>query len=230
MSTEKNFKSFKISIVFDNKSIDNRYLTGFGFSVLIYNYLTSNYSLFDIGGNLNILIHNLKILKLEIIDIKKIILSHHHYDHSGGIFKIIKENPKIEVYVPESDVKNYQSQFQNSKIIGNFKITEIEKNIFLSDQYGTSLKEQALYLKTRLDDIVILVGCAHPGLEKFLLNAKNLGSIKAVIGGFHGFQKFSYLKDIETIGACHCTAYIDNIKKRFPNQFKKVYVGTSFIF
>ena len=49
-------------------------------------------------------------------------------------------------------------------------------------------KEQALFLKTKENELIVIVGCSHPGLEKFILKAQELSSIKAIIGGFHGFR------------------------------------------
>ena len=98
---------------------------------------------------------------------------------------------------------------------------EIDQNIYSSGQIGKSIKEQALLLKTRNNEIIILVGCAHPGLENFIMKAQEVSKVIAVIGGFHSFQKYSYLEGIDFIGS---------IQKRFPDQFKQICVGNSFSF
>ncbi len=226
----KNIQSFRIDIVFDNRSIKNEFLEGFGFSALIYNYFTGNFLLFDTGGNSEILIHNFKSLNIDIKEIKKIIISHDHFDHSGGLEGIYNINSEIEIYIPFETYTNYKSKFPNSKINKISNSIVIEKNVYSSGQLGTSLKEQAIYLKTLKNEIIILVGCAHPGLENIIVDANKFGNIKAIIGGFHNFRKYSYLKNIQFIGACHCTTHINDIKKRFPNQYKEIFVGSSLIF
>jgi len=218
----KNIQSFRIDIVFDNRSIKNEFLEGFGFSALIYNYFTGNFLLFDTGGNSEILIHNFKSLNIDIKEIKKIIISHDHFDHSGGLEGIYNINSEIEIYIPFETYTNYKSKFPNSKINKISNSIVIEKNVYSSGQLGTSLKEQAIYLKTLKNEIIILVGCAHPGLENIIVDANKFGNIKAIIGGFHNFRKYSYLKNIQFIGACHCTTHINDIKKRFPNQYKEI--------
>ena len=72
------------------------------------------------------------------------------------------------------------------------------------------------------------MGCTHPGLENYILKAQEMGDIKAIIGGFHGFNKYSYLDGIDIISPCHCSIHIDEIQKRYPNQFRKMCVGDSF--
>ena len=56
----ENSLSFRIYIVFDNRCEKQGFLTGFGFSALIYNNFTKNYLLFDTGGNAEVLFYNIK--------------------------------------------------------------------------------------------------------------------------------------------------------------------------
>jgi len=46
-----------------------------------------------------------------------------------------------------------------------------------------------------------------------------------IIGGFHGFNEFNLLEDLEFICPCHCTAHKEDIKRIFPNKFVKCGVG-----
>ena len=89
---------------------------------------------------------------------------------------------------------------------------------------GTFIKEQSLIIKTE-KGLVVLVGCSHPGVDKILERVREmkLGKIYAIIGGFHGFNKLDKLKDIEIVGACHCTQKLNEIKK-LPN-FKEINAG-----
>ncbi len=224
-------QSFKIYIVFDNKCHKPGFLPGFGFSVLIYNYFTENFSLFDTGGSGDILIHNIKKFNVDISAINNIIISHAHLDHAGGLANILHINPNIKVYVPNDEEKGFSDAFPNNQIYGCSDMTEIEKNLFISGQItGSFIPEQSVFLKTEDNEFVVLVGCAHPGLEKFIIKARNISRIRAIIGGFHGFKDFSYLKDIDFIGACHCTQYYNSIKETYPNQFKRICVGDNYSF
>ncbi len=224
--------SFEIKIVYDNICHEKGFLMGFGFSALIYNHFTQNYLLFDTGGKNEVLFHNIKKFNVELSDIKKVIISHSHFDHAGSLREIYNRNPEIEIYVTKSDEYAFKSAYPEAEIYGASSLMKIEKNVFSSGNFDWShINEHALFLKTIEDEIIILVGCAHPGVEHFILKAKEMDyEIKAIIGGFHGFRKYSYLKDIEIIAACHCTRYRDEIKSKFPNQFKQICVGTSLIF
>ena len=42
-------------------------------------------------------------------------------------------------------------------------------------------------------------------------------NIVGIVGGFHGFNNFSIIEDLDYICPCHCTALIKDLKKTFPN-------------
>jgi len=222
--------SFEIKIAFDNSKIEDRFISDFGFSVLVYNNFTDNYLLFDTGSNGEALIHNIKQFDIEISDISKVIISHNHFEHIGGLDGVYDKNPSIEIYVPIENLISYKRKYPKSEVIGVSDIKEIEQNIYSTGQLGNYLKEQAMFLKIEENNLIAVVGCSHPGLDEIFAKGKQIGKIKAVIGGFHGFRKFGILEDIDFIGACHCTQHIDLIKQRFPDQFKSIYVGDSLVF
>ncbi|MFX1340785.1 MAG: MBL fold metallo-hydrolase [Promethearchaeota archaeon] len=224
--------SFDIKIVYDNLCHEKDFLMGFGFSALIFNHFTQNYLLFDTGAKSDVLFNNLEMFNVDITDIKKVVISHSHLDHAGSLREIYNLNPKIEIYVTKGDENAFKSAYLNAKIYGTSSLMEIEKNIYSSGHFDWShINEHALFLKTIKNEIIIIVGCAHPGLEQFILRAKELnGRIKAVIGGFHGFRNFSYLENIELIAACHCTRYREEIYRKFPKQFKNLCVGQNLTF
>ncbi len=226
----KPYSSFEISIVFDDKCPKPGFLTGFGFSALIFNYFTEVYSLFDTGGKSNVLIHNIKKCNVDISSIKNIIISHNHHDHAGGLEGILQINPDINIYVPINNLKSFSRTFPDSKVHGISEMLEFEKNFIISGQIKDFIPEQSVFLKTKDNELIILVGCAHPGLEKFITKAQSVSKIKAIIGGFHGFRKLSYLENIELIGACHCSRNVNLIKKTFPEQFKRICLGDNYSF
>ena len=116
--------------------------------------------LFDTGFDENTVIHNAELLKKDLSVVEKVILSHFHGDHTGGLIKLRKTymdiNPKAfsQVYVAEGFFEQrYDAEGNLRGFIGGFnevdsflsatqelginfiiinKPTEISKNLFLS--------------------------------------------------------------------------------------------------
>jgi 7,8-dihydropterin-6-yl-methyl-4-(beta-D-ribofuranosyl)aminobenzene 5'-phosphate synthase len=220
---------FSISIVFDNKCVNEGFLSGFGFSALLHNHLSDNYLLFDTGGNGDVLVHNIKQVGVDPNMIEKVIISHNHHDHMGGLTGFYAQNQNIELYIPDN-FNHYERNFPLAQVHLSRQVKEIDDSVFISGPIGNSIREEALFCENKEGNYIILVGCTHPGLENFIMMARKRGKIEAVIGGFHGFHKYSYLEGINFIGACHCTSHVSEIRNRFPNHYKKVCVGDTFSF
>ena len=142
--------SFDIKILYDNKCVKEGFLPGFGFAALIYNTFTKNYLLFDTGGNSKTLIHNINKFNINISKITKVIISHNHGDHVGGLDGIYNLNPNIEIYIPIAHQNAYHRNFKLANVVGVSEFIEIESNVFISGQFGgLYTKEQSLFLKLR---------------------------------------------------------------------------------
>ncbi len=78
----------KITVICENSVLNPLPLIGeHGLSMLIEG--VSGVTLFDTGQGLGI-INNFKVLGKDISAIKKIIISHGHYDHTGGLLQLLK--------------------------------------------------------------------------------------------------------------------------------------------
>jgi len=183
----------KLTIVYDNNAKPG-FKCGWGFSCFIE---TKNKKkvLFDTGDNPKKLLFNLNKLDIYPKDIDILIISHEHWDHTGGMSGIVNINPDVRVVMPNA--------FSEP--------AEIEDDIYTTGPLSNTVIEQSVVVKTNKGNFVI-TGCAHPGLKKILQAASKFGRIYGVIGGFHGFLDYELLKDIEFIGACHCTQHIKEIK------------------
>ncbi|MBN1802067.1 MAG: MBL fold metallo-hydrolase [Candidatus Lokiarchaeota archaeon] len=222
--------SFEIQIVYDDICAKDGYVMDFGFSTLILDKITGDQILFDTGSNGKILLHNLKIANINPMEISTVIISHDHFDHAGGLFELSKKNHDFQIIVPETACNRYKEAFPNLQVQGVGNSMEIKPNMISSGQFGGAIKEQALFLRINSRKIVMLVGCTHPGLESFLLAARESNEVIAIFGGLHGFRKFSLLEGIKIIGACHCTQHRQMIKEKYPRSFKEVCVGSIFKF
>ncbi len=212
----------RITIIYNN--IAKRGLkSGWGFSCLIEE--KKKKILFDTGCDGSDLLFNLRELGYNVEDINIIVLSHQHWDHTGGLFDVLNLNNKLEVFVLESFSENLKDEIRKRA-----KLREVkgEQRIFGS-VYTTGLvkdnpDEQSLILETG-KGVVVLVGCSHPGVARILEIARRYGKVYGIIGGFHGFSDFYILAGVMVIGACHCTQYIDEIRYRFPSQFREIRAG-----
>lgn len=201
----------RVIIVYDNNAMPG-FKSGWGFSCLIETE-EKRRMLFDTGDNPKKLLFNLNKLKIKPKEIDALVISHEHWDHTGGMPGILKANPGIKVIMPNA--------FSGPE--------QIEKNIYTTGPLLNSVMEQSLAVSSLKGNIVI-TGCAHPGIKRILQAASGFGRIYGIIGGFHGFSDYELLKDMGFIGACHCTQHIKEIKKQFPNQYKEVRAGDVLLF
>ncbi|MBW2980509.1 MBL fold metallo-hydrolase [Candidatus Woesearchaeota archaeon] len=180
--------------------------------------------LFDTGGKADVLSHNMEQMGIKQEQIKKLVLSHDHWDHIGGMDAVLRKD--LDVYILSTfskETKNFISQ--KAKLIETTEMKEISKDVFTTGIISNGMDEQSLVLKTG-KGLVVLTGCAHPGVDRIIEKVSELGNIHAVIGGFHGFNKLEMLKDIEFLAACHCTEHLDEIKQMYPETFKEISAGT----
>ncbi|MFH1594309.1 MAG: MBL fold metallo-hydrolase [Candidatus Omnitrophota bacterium] len=178
----------QIKILFDSVALDNRFLTGWGVS-----YLIDGKILFDTGEKSSSLLKNMKNMDVDISNLKAVIISHDHWDHRGGLWGILKKNPKLKVYICPRFSKRSKNRIvsHGGQLIEVDKFTQICKNIYTTGEIGGKyngkhMPEQALVLKTS-KGISILTGCAHPGIMRIIENAKQniAGNVYLVMGGFH---------------------------------------------
>jgi 7,8-dihydropterin-6-yl-methyl-4-(beta-D-ribofuranosyl)aminobenzene 5'-phosphate synthase len=195
----------KIIIIYDNEA-EPGFAAAWGFSCLVK---ARQNLLFDTGGEGKILLFNMSLLKIDPKSVNKIVISHNHWDHKGGVKDLLRVNKNAELFHPTS--------FSNP--------TKVCPAVYSTGAMGSLIKEQSLVVKTSKGNVVI-TGCAHPGLGRIIKRAESLGKVYAVIGGFHDFSSLEKLKEIELIAPCHCTKHKQKIQQRYPEQFKRIGAGS----
>ena len=68
---------------------------------------TKNHKLLVDTGASDAFIHNAKVLGIDLTKIDTVILSHGHYDHSGGILSFVKMNPNAKIYMQKNAAGQY---------------------------------------------------------------------------------------------------------------------------
>lgn len=181
-----------LTIVYNNVPSDTRLTTAWGFSCFIEG--TEKTILFDTGGDGSILLSNMKKLKLNPKNVDAVILSHIHGDHVGGLWSLLQKNNKTIVYLPESFPNSFKQRAEKmcKGVISVSQPIEICKNVWSTGELGRWMREQSLVINTRVG-LVIVTGCAHPGIVNITREAKKLlkKEIYLVTGGFHliGYSK-----------------------------------------
>ena len=89
-------KKIKLTILVDNYVDSQKLKAEHGLSILIE--ADNEKILFDCGQS-DLILSNAKVLGIDLNGITKIVLSHGHYDHSGGFLPLLKYlNREIDVY------------------------------------------------------------------------------------------------------------------------------------
>lgn len=199
----------KITILYDNETLQKNLRSDWGFSCLVE--VDDKRILFDTGANGAILLGNMRTLKINPTIIDEVVISHEHWDHTGGLATFLKINP-VPVYTPVS-CRDFQAAPELIRVSGP---AAIHKDIYLTGELKKI--EQSLIINTAAG-LVIVVGCSHPGVDTILNATAQLGKPIALIGGLHGFNRFELLRDLHLICPTHCTQYISEIKSRFPDKY-----------
>lgn len=213
---------FRLTVIYDNKASQD-FTGSWGFAALIE---TSRETLlFDTGWDGTLLLRHMNRLNIDPAGIGKLILSHQHWDHIGGLPEVLQANPGLEVYVPASFSKNLKKEIEKRATLIEIKEPiEISQGIRSTGELGDKVKEQALILSTE-KGCYVLTGCAHPGLAAILDTASRYGKVKGIIGGLHDNEEFERLRGMELIAAGHCTVHREKIKEIFPAKFIEIEVG-----
>ena len=208
----------KITIVYDNEAVRPELRADHGFACLVETEGTPAI-LFDTGARGSILKHNMAALGVDPGSIGTVVISHRHSDHAGGLSDVIEASKDVEVFLPESFMTGIAAR-RVTRVGGPL---EIRPGVYITGELSGI--EQSLVLATG-NGLVVLVGCAHPGMYNILRAASGFGEVWGVIGGFHGFQDFHLLDSLSLICPCHCTVYRQEIVRLCGERCRNCGVGT----
>lgn len=204
-----------ITILYDNTIYDARLRADWGFAALVE--YGGHTVLFDTGGNGSILMGNIEQLGVDLQAIDAIVLSHIHDDHTKGLQSVLDTGITPTVYVPAAFPAAFKKNVQaHTDLVEVADPVEIFPGLHSTGEVGSSIVEQALVVETRAG-IVVITGCAHPGIVQIVRQAKAVagGQVALVVGGFHLLdyssdrveQIVADLRELEVQRVCptHCT-------------------------
>ena len=109
-------KDLRITTLVEDTTLNGRLLAEHGLSFWIE--YGDKRILFDTGQS-DILVQNAKVLGINLAEVNAIVLSHGHYDHTGGLSAILDIASKIKVYMhPTSTEPKFSRKVLGEKSIG----------------------------------------------------------------------------------------------------------------
>lgn len=226
----------KIAIitVYDNYPVNPKLATAWGFAAIV---ITPGVNLlFDTGGDGAMLLSNMKALGFNPNEIDEVVISHVHADHLGGLSTFLGVNPNVRVWIPSSFPESVRQAIVRAgaryeAVTGPVRIVD---GIYTTGEMGGAIKEQSLIVETA-EGLVVITGCAHPGIVNVVRAAKNLlpdRPVAFVMGGFHLLRASTGELDavieafrrmgVKEVAPSHCSG--DRTRSRFRKEYKDRYI------
>jgi 7,8-dihydropterin-6-yl-methyl-4-(beta-D-ribofuranosyl)aminobenzene 5'-phosphate synthase len=147
--------------------------------------------------------------------VEAVVLSHMHNDHTGGLDSLLEANNHLVVYVPGSFASELGRRVgQRARVVPVSGPMEIVEGVHTTGEMGTTIVEQSLIVETG-HGLVVVTGCAHPGIVEIVRQATALAEVDLVIGGFHLSDRSpgdvqAIIEELVRLGVrrvapCHCT-------------------------
>jgi 7,8-dihydropterin-6-yl-methyl-4-(beta-D-ribofuranosyl)aminobenzene 5'-phosphate synthase len=196
----------KVLSVYDEGSLERTSLIGArGISILIE--ADGERTLFDTGMRGNYLMHNMDALGIDADTIDRVVISHMHRPHTGGLAAFLERRKgTIDVIVPSPmDMRRTFLGITMGKAglppeaSAKARISTVDEWMRLSDHLSVTgtvpaigapadaqIEENALVLMTK-NGPVLICGCCHRGITDMMAYVRETTGRKvtAVIGGIH---------------------------------------------
>ncbi len=197
--------------------------------------------LFDSDSRVEVLDYNSRSLGVSLEGLAAFVVSHEHWDHTGGAPLVAGRNPGLPTIVPpgrhdwarglklELKVNRDGLDLAGLGAPGALVGAPLEAG-------GWGLWEEALGVETG-EGLVVLVGCSHPGVDRLVEEVlEKAGSDRAllVFGGFHGPDRetLDRLAGLaEYIGPAHCSGWraVEYVASKYPGRLVRVRTGTRIV-
>jgi 7,8-dihydropterin-6-yl-methyl-4-(beta-D-ribofuranosyl)aminobenzene 5'-phosphate synthase len=232
----------KFRVIFDKDTIGEQYYSGWGVS-----YLIDGRILFDVGEKSEYTIGNLNKLGINLGKIEKIVISHRHWDHVGGLWDLLAINKNITVFACCDFFEEFKDKIGDYDFQLVDKSQEVDKNIFTTGCFSVhykegELKEQALVVETK-KGLSLVCGCSHPDILRFITEVRSIfpgKQIYSILGGLHLIDKdnrfIRYVVNmikksgVKKVWPSHCTGYeaVNIFRELYPECLIDIKVSEEF--
>ena len=218
-----------LSILYDNNEGPRGLGSSWGFSCLIQTPIRT--ILFDTGEKGDLLLANFQQLGLDPTRIDALVLSHNHWDHTGGVEHILGVRPRIPVYLPAGFPEDFHARLgalEAEPVVAD-AATVICPGVVTTGILGKGeIEEHALCVRTG-DGWVMVTGCAHPGVDHLADQARQVTGAAPhfVLGGFHmvewtpaqidGVIDHFEQEGVQYGAPCHCSG--NETRARFKDRW-----------
>lgn len=225
----------KVTVLYDNVMHREDIAVDWGFACAIET--GEQHILFDTGAHGDMLLSNMHQLGFSPASFDTMVISHDHWDHNGGIESVLAENAGMNVMLHTG----FSEETKNLVRASGAALHEIARpqqllsDVWTTGPMGTDIVEQALVLETGAG-LVMVTGCAHPGIVKMVELAKDMlgEDIVWVMGGLHlkntpAEEVLDVIGNLQELGvlnaaSSHCTGHA--AMERFANAFGDGYVAS----
>ncbi len=227
-----------LSVVYDNHGDSGDLRPDWGFGCVIEGFERT--VLFDTGADGEVLVHNMRCLGFEPQNIGAVVLSHDHWDHTGGLDRLLGLHADVTVYMPDVFPQELKETVlgAGAELVETSDGTEVCPGISTTPVLQGRRPEQGVRV-SRGRSHLLITGCAHPGIAEVVESAggPRTGSVDVCVGGFHlkdtdraGIQRtISSLQrlGIRRIAPCHCSGEQarDMMREVFGSGYIEAHVG-----
>ena len=208
----------QIKILLENFSINDKYRTKHGLSILIEYY--EKKVLLDVGPDEKF-IENADIMGVDLSKVTDLYLSHNHIDHTGGLENFIKINNTASIYLMDDINNKYYVKFLFLPVSIGLKlkkeyyprITQIKNDLIIDNKI--------FFLKNSITENI------RPTLNKKLFK-KERGRIVNDTFDHEGILVFEDNNELLIFNSCSHNGIlniIETVKTKIPNKKIRSYIG-----
>lgn len=228
----------RVTVLYDNTTTTERAPSDWGFAALVEH--SAGRILFDTGADGQLLCAAAEELGVDLRGIDEIVISHDHWDHTGGLQEALARTGPVTVHLPASSSSELIATAQQAggAVSQSASQVEIQPGVYLTGELAGTPPEQSLVVATAGGSVVV-TGCAHPGIVEIIQRAQEIvpGTVALAVGGFHLFRTRPETIDkvvgllldleIERVAPTHCTGEpaIRRFENAFGNRFRPAGVG-----